>query len=98
MNLPDGLQQKEAAAALGVTVRQFVRYRRRYKWLQPVALTGLVPVFESKDVERLRAQVQADKLAMLAALARRRAGGRAGGRSGVVTMAELRAAKRKAGR
>lgn len=94
----NGLQQKEAAAALGVTVRQFTRYRARYAWLRPIGVTGLVPVFDQGDVEKLKAAVLKDKLAVLAALSQRRAGGRAGGKAGVVSMAKLKAARRKAAR
>lgn len=89
------LTQKEAAAALGVSVRQFVRYRRRYpSALQPVALTGLVPVFTRKQVDDIRALVAGDKLRVLAALSAARRGRRRRGPR-VVSMAELRAARRK---
>jgi transposase len=85
----NGLTQKEAAARLGVSLRQFIRYRRRYSWLEPVALTGLVPVFRERDLDRLRRKVQRDKLAVLAALAAIRSKPKRR-RGAVVSMDELR--------
>lgn len=89
------LTQKEAAAALGVSRRQFIRYRQRFTWLRPVGLTGLVPLFRPDDLERLKREVYESKLASIEALrqARRKPAPAA---AKLVSLRELRRIQRAA--
>lgn len=65
MNL---LTQKEAAAALGVSTRQFVRYRFQHQWLQPKGYQQLAPMFSEEQIAKLKVEVLRRKLCVLAAL------------------------------
>ena len=86
MNL---LTQKQAAAALGVSTRQFVRYRYQHPWLEPQGYQQLAPLFSAEQLERLKEEVLKRKLAVLAALsaAKRKP------ETKVVSMAALRKAR-----
>jgi hypothetical protein len=72
MNNPEKLTQSECADRLGVSLRQFIRYRRKHVWLQPEGYKALVPLFSEGQVERLREEVLKHKLAVLAVLASNR--------------------------
>lgn len=88
------MTQREAAAALGVSQRQFARYRQRFG-LRAEGWKALVPLFTPETIERLREEVNRSKTESIARCAAARRGRRKGGQ-GVVSLAELKAAKRRA--
>ena len=88
------LTQKEAAAALGVSQRQFARYRHRFG-VRAEGWKALVPLFSPGAIARLRQEVDRSKAESIERCAAARRGRKKGGQ-GVVSLAEMKAAKRRA--
>jgi hypothetical protein len=79
------LTQKDLAEELGVTsLRQVQRIRHRFN-LEPVAFTGINPVFDPVEVAR----VKAERIAALSALNKKRRGQKTVG--GILTLKQIRA-------